>query len=101
MAIDPKDVLSDLLERLKQDSIAAARAGIKNATTLALEAEQLIQPLLKLPNAKMLSGLESVAAGMEFGLAKIAEDAARNYFRTVISMAIGYAGTLLRKNHND
>jgi hypothetical protein len=90
-----QDVLRDLIERLKRQSMEAARQGVKEATSLALEADRLIKPLLNLPDADCLSGLESVAKGLEYGLAKIAESNAKNYFKGLINTALGFASTLL------
>lgn len=90
-----QDVLADLVERLKTQSLEAARSGVKEAVALAMEADKLIKPLLNLPDKDCLSGMASVGRGLEFGLAKIAEEQARNYFKGLINTALGFATTLL------
>lgn len=91
----PTGVLLALVDQLKQSSIEAARQGIKGATELALEAETLVRPLLYLDDANMLSGLDSVRKGLQFGLARIAEERARAWFKNLIDSALGFAGALL------
>lgn len=93
--ITGKEVLNDLVERLKQQSIEAARQGVKEATALALEADKLIRPLLNLPDADCLDGLDSVAKGLQYGLVRIAESNAKAYFKGLINTALGFAKTLL------
>lgn len=88
-------VLEDLLARLKEDALAASRRGIQNATTLALEADKLVRPLLMMNDSLRAEGIRSIASGLKFGLAKIAEDEVRAYFTKIIKMATGYAGMLL------
>lgn len=97
MGITPQDVLLDMVDRLKADALEASRRGIKNATALALEAERLTVPVTKLPFDDMIDAMGSIARGLEFGLAKIVEDEAQAYFRNVINMATGFAGSLISK----
>jgi hypothetical protein len=96
MSIKAQDVLVDMIDRLKSDAMEASQRGIKNATTLALQAEELTRPVLKLPMSDMLDSLDSIKNGLAFGLAKIAEDEARDWFSNLINTALDFAASILR-----
>lgn len=93
--LEPKVVLQDFIQRLKRDAMEASQRGIREAASLAIEAEGLIAPIMDLPHDDMLEALDSVAAGLNYGLAKITEQNAKRFFGSSISAMLQFVSSLL------
>lgn len=92
LTITVDDVLKDLPEMLKE----AGKEYGQDALDLALLAEQLTEPVLKLSGRAKMQALESIGHGMKSGLAAITNEHARSFLDDLITNTLKFAKTIGR-----
>jgi len=87
-------VLKDTGQKLYEEAKRLASEGASEESALLTRASILMQDAAKLPHQEFLDSAESIAKGIYFGTAAIAEKKARAFWQNLIKTSFEFAASL-------
>lgn len=87
-------VLKDTGKRLFEEAKRLAQEGLSEQSALFTRSSIIMQDAAKLPHKEFLQSAESIAKGLLYGTAAIAEEKARAFWQNLIKNSFQYAASL-------
>lgn len=94
MPLNYRDILEDASKRLYEAAKKRAADGASEESALLSRAAILFSDAAKLPFDQYLKAAESIANGILFGTAAIAEEQARAFWKDFVSNSLKFAANI-------